>query len=353
MIYTVTAFLLFFLSVYAWDSPRKGKSFFAIAMIWLVIFEGFRWEIGTDWFSYYYFFVDGENEHMGPTYTWLNDFFKLFTSSYTFLLLFISIVTYGTLSILFRNYSASVLMSLLIYFCSFIGMMGSNRQILAMVVCVISLKFVLERRLIWFLIMIVLATSLHITAIIFLPAYFLYDRVLSKKVLIGAVLVAFLIGLSKVINRIPYAEYLAMLDSMTSDTTNLDSYVDSYGGGVSLFGSLKRILFVYLAVMVREKVKNPYYSFFLSLYVMGSIIYMIFNGSVLQIMAGRGASYYTLYETIVIPYVILNLKIPVKQRKLVWFGLFLIYFYLMWRDMNSYFILDGVDIYNPYKSILF
>lgn len=104
---------------------------------------------------------------------------------------------------------------------------------------------------------------------------------------------------------------------------------------------------------MRNNINNLHFDYFLFLYAVGTIIFILFNGSVLQIMAGRGAAYYNLFECIVIPYVILNFSLPKGVRRLVWIGFFVLYFYLMWRDMNSYYIINKVDIYNPYKNVLF
>jgi hypothetical protein len=94
-------------------------------------------------------------------------------------------------------------------------------------------------------------------------------------------------------------EYLALIDSMGSGT-NLANYVDNFDSSVSVVGSIKRLLFVFLALYVRDYVNSKEYDFFLLLYVIGCTIYLIFNGSVLQVLAGRGAAYYNIYECVVV-----------------------------------------------------
>ena len=353
MIYTFTVVSLLFMSLVLWDNKKKGDKMLLFAVLWLIFFEGFRWEIGTDWNHYYDFFLYGDNAHMGVSYTWLNEFVRKFTNNYTAITLLVALVTYTTLFFLLKKYSPSPIMSIMIVFCSMIGMLGSNRQFIAMMICIGSLYFVFNRKLWLFMAAIALAISFHITALIFIPAYFIYGKKVSSRTVMVLVILAFLFSLSKVVNKIPFVEYLAMMDNISSGSTSLESYVDSFSGNVSIVGSLKRILFIYLAVEAREKIKNPNYDYFLFLYAVGTIIYLLFNGSVLQLMAGRGAAYYNIFECIVIPYVILNFPVSQQLRRLVWVGFFVLYFYLMWRDMNSYYLLDGVDIYNPYKNVLF
>ena len=352
MIYTITALIFLIISLIIWDNQKIGNRLLVLAVIWLIIFDGFRWEIGTDWEPYYEFFLYGDNEHMGLSYSWLNVFFRQFTNNYTIITLFVAVIIYVTLFFLSQKYSPAPIMSILIFYCSMMGTLGCNRQFVAMTICIGSLYFIFRRKLLLFLLTITLAASFHITSLIFIPAYFLYGKSVSSRSIMVFVVGAFLMSLTKIVNKIPFVEYLAMIDSVTSGSTNLQSYFDSYTGNVSFIGSLKRILFIFFALQVRNKINNPNYAFFLFLYAVGTIIYLLFNGSVLQIVAGRGAAYYNVFECIVIPFVVLNCPLPKNIRKIVWIGFFLMYVYLMWRDMNSYYILDGVDIFNPYKNVL-
>ena len=353
MIYTITAFVFLILSLYTWDNKKKGNQILIYAVIWLIVFEGFRWEIGTDWNAYYDFFMYGNNAHMGKSYKLLNQIIRSFTDNFTVITLLLAFVTYTTLFLLLRKYSPNPIMSILIYYCSMIGLLGGNRQFIAMTICIGSLYFIFNRKQKLFWGTLTVAVTFHVTSLIFIPAYYLYNKKMSSNTIMILVLFAFIISLTKIINYIPFVDYLALMDSVSSGATSLQEYIDSYSGTVSIVGSLKRILFIYLALSVRNRVRAPYYDYFLYLYAVGTITYILFNGSVLQLMAGRGAAYYNVYECIVIPFVALKIPLPKSLRQMFWFFLFIIYFYLMWRDMNSYYIILREDIYNPYKSVLF
>lgn len=289
---------------------------------------------------------------MGSAYCRINEFVNSLFGSYTALLLLIAGVTYLTLFRLFKKFSPNPLMSLLIYYCSMVGLWGCNREILALMVCVIATKYIFERKLLKFTLAMLIAASLHLTALIFFPAYFLWTWHFSNRTLYLAVIVAFACGLLHLIDRLPYVDLLAMLDSIRAGETNFSSYIDSYEGGITMMGSLKRILFVWLALRAKNRICNPYYDYFCALYVVGCVVYLLFNGSVLQLMASRGALYYNIYETLIVPFFIMYLPIDRPLQKVSWGMLFTLYFYLMWRDMNSYYMISGIDIYNPYKSIL-
>lgn len=352
MIYTITAFAFLLLSLFVWNKKKEGNRLLLFAIIWLIILEGFRWNIGTDWEPYFDFFMGEDNSHMGVAYLWLNKIVRSFSSSYTSMTLLIAILTYATMYGLFRKFSPAPIMSILIYYCSMLGLLGSNRQFIAVIISVCSLYFVFHRKLFLFILSLAIAASFHFTALVFIPVYFIYGKVVPSKVIVLIILASFFISISHIVNRIPFVESVAMLDIITDGTRNFSSNIDSYVGTVSIIGSLKRLLFVFVAIMLRKKINNAYYDFFLYLYCIGTIIYLLFNGSVIQLMAGRGALYYSLYETLVIPYIVLNINLLRVQQKAVWISLFALYLFLMWRDINSYYLLDGVDIFNPYRSIL-
>ena len=94
MIYTITAFVFLILSLYTWDNKKKGNQILIYAVIWLIVFEGFRWEIGTDWNAYYDFFMYGNNAHMGKSYKLLNQIIRSFTDNFTVITLLLAFVTY-------------------------------------------------------------------------------------------------------------------------------------------------------------------------------------------------------------------------------------------------------------------
>lgn len=368
MIYTITAFLLLISSLTVWrynlldissdvKLHKSSNSYFYwvlyFCVIWLVFLEGLRWEIGTDWSYYYDFFLYQDNEHMGLGYKVFVNLVRLFTSNYSLFLILFAIITYATIANTALKFSVNPLASICIYYCSMLGLLGCNRQLLACFICINSLYFIQKRKLLIFMLIVLLASLVHITAIIFLPAYFIFWNDSSKKTMLSVPLICLLIGISHFVEQIPYIEYLTVLDYLSSNQSSFTSYVGAYTQDISLMGTLKRLFFVYFAIFSLKHVKSPYYKNILMLYIIGVSIYLCFNGSKIQLIAGRGATYYDIYEFIIIPTTIYYLPISNLLKKLIWVIFFFVYFYLMWRNINSYYLLDGIDIYNPYKCILF
>lgn len=370
MIYTFTAIFLFIASLYAWryqaipsyNSENAFSSYlqdkkiiFLVCLFCLVLtlHDGLRWEIGTDWDSYLDAFIYGDDEHIDNGYKIFMSLFKGISDDYTFFLLSFAAIEYFIIGHFLLKDSCNPLMSLTIFYCSLLGMLGCNRQILATVICIFSLYFIHKRNLFCFLFLIGIAFTIHKTAITFIPAYFIYNVQYKNITIIITAIIAFIIGLTHIINHLPLLEYLTIFDSMTK-VTSFSIYVDDAFASTSIIGSLKRILFIFLGLYTRQFINSKVFDYYFLLYIIGCCIFLIFNGSIVQLFAGRGALYYNIFECVVMPTIIMNIQLKGINNKIIWATLFCVYFYLMWRDINSYYVLlDGIDIFNPYKCVLF
>lgn len=358
MIYSLTAISLFLLSIYLCraDSNEKTRLALLATILWLILHDGLRWEIGTDWDPYYDFFMGEENSHFEPGYVLFNVIVGFIWKNYTFFLLCFAGVTYFVLYGFLKQYAVQPMMGLCLYYCEMIGAMGCNRSIMAMFCCVLSLQFIINRNLKAFILMMIAAMCFHLAAITFFPAYFLFQKQYRNQWIIIALLLALVINRAGLINKIPLLEYAAMVDAAmdaASSSSDFASYIADEVFSASLIGSFKRFIFVFLALQVRKVINDERYDFFVLLYSVGAFIFILFNGSILQLMAGRGSSFYNIYAIIVIPYIVLNLPYGRHLKLALWSLIFLLDFFVMWRDMNGYIDSVGYDIYNPYKCVLF
>lgn len=362
-IYSFIAIALFFLSISTISQDqlrKKTKRTFVFMLIVMALIEGLRWEIGTDWENYYSAFMQlSEDVHMDFGYILLNRIVYYIYPNYSLFVFLFAITTYFVIGKTIIKYSPVPFVSLCLYYCMMTGYLGCNRQILAMLICLLSIKYVLQRDLYIFLLFIMMAMSCHITAIMFVPVYFIPNVKFRTKTIIIIVLSCFFVGVTKLVNRLPFVEYLAIIDS-ASGSSSFSSYLDQDFTGVSILGSLKRVFFTCLFLTLlkssRMKLANvemSTFKFFLYAYIYGNCIYLVFNGSSLQLLAGRGTMYFNIFEIILVPYLLKynNFFTSVKDRKLVWLAFFILAFYFLQRDMNYYYLMDGIDIFRPYRSI--
>ena len=89
------------------------------------------------------------------------------------------------------------------------------------------------------------------------------------------------------------------------------------------------------------------------MYIVSVIMYILFQNSTLNIFAGRGALYYSISVIILIPYILKYLFQNVIFDIVYWSIFFLLYLWIMEKDINGYAINLGIDIFRPYYNVLF
>ena len=334
---------------------KKGKStkvLMIISSLWLILIEGLRWNIGTDWDNYYNFFVyDYDEGHMELGYALLIQGIKNISKSFSCYLVLQACLTVYAFTSFIRNFSPIPLMSLCIFFCTTVGLWGMNRQFIALDISLLSISFILRREKTKFLICILLAFFFHKSAILFLPAYYMYDFKFSKKYMLIILAVVFIIGLSGVLKKISLLNFIAFY---TADSGTMTKMLTDDANSYSYLGTIKRIVYLFLFYkLYAQKVTDKNVLFFFNFYLLGVIMFLLFNGSNFQIFVSRGALYYNLSEIILIP---MFFKYYIKSKQTIaigWLALFILLISLMNRDLSSYIPLAGYDVFRPYKSILF
>lgn len=356
-IYNITAVVLFLFSLLTFSLGAKTKkvhAYLICSILWIILYEGLRWEIGTDWGNYYSYFVYGEeSSHIEIGYQALMWLVHLFTDNYTIFILLITSFFYLTLASFLKKFAISPLMSLTIYYCLMVGLMGCNRQLIALFICLISLKYCFEKKLSKFLCCILIAFSFHTTSVIFTVAYFIINRKIDTRYYVYAIVLSLFIGLSGIINKLPYINLLVFLDASSAE--KLSAYANNDINGYSFLGTIKRFAILLPCLLRQDKIRYDKFESFLHLYIVGCVVYFVFNGSLLQIMAGRGALYFNVFEILLIPAFIKATFKGKRQQLCAWFFYFIFIIYIMNRDMNAYLTLagEGYDIFRPYKSVIF
>lgn len=350
-------------STYSW-SFNNWLQIFTIVVI-LLVFIGFRGFIYTDWISYYPFF------NTAPT---------LFDGWQTIVVFFHSPWENGFLlyTILLRTVSAnyflfqlvSFVINLLVLFCFFkrvipkyiafgflfyilfsglvieINLLRNSKSIMLFL---ISLKYLEEKKFIKYTIINILGSLFHITALLYIPLFFLLHKKYPKSVImlffaIGNILFIFQIEWFKLVllqisTFIPGRLGILM-------NTYLDSYTFTSAYGISI-GSLERffsfILFFSLSGKLCKINKNNL--IYINAYYLYAFIFLYF--SEMRIIPERIGillifSYWILYPQI---YSFLE-----KKSKYIFLMLLLIYGILKMGVGHKAIITRYDNILLPHKS---
>lgn len=172
-------------------NERKKHMLFVFSIILLIGFLGLRGFIGWDWWAYYPSYnnlPNGFNYEIGYE-IWSNIFYKIGLSYHHFT--FINTVAdILILAYVLKKYSKYPIFSMFL----FLAVQGLSfevdllRNAKAVLLFIISIQFIKERKIIPFLILNILGMTFHMSSIIYLPMYFILNRNYSRKIILPLII---------------------------------------------------------------------------------------------------------------------------------------------------------------------
>lgn len=359
-IYIGTLLLIFsfaFLELRLKLSQVELKTISTVLYIIIVLQIGLRWETGTDWNSYYNQFKDVNdvstvfsNVLVGFEigYGFLTFYIHKLFVHYSFFLLLHALFFYGVIFRTAKLFSPYTFVSLLFFYATSLGVVGSNRQLLALAICLLALPFVEKRKPLPFFLLILIGSLFHTTAILFSVYYFL-NRNFKWQTVVGTLIIAAVIGKT----TLPLKIFL--LGGFISDTASLkvDAYSETakdamQSASLSIFGLVKRLLFLILFTYNFKYLtkKLSYYKIIYNGYAFGLLLYFLFS-STLLIIVNRGSLYFNIMESFLIASQLLVLKLG-KYKGAMLIVIFIIAVLLMIQSISPY-----SDLFDPYKGIFY
>ena len=208
--YIINIFLLIVLAILLnkGNMQNRNKLFVIFATSNWTILSGLRHiSIGADTLAYYNSYnrtkwtnwddlfenfreiiFHGSSEGKDPGYYIFVKFSQLLTNNYQVFLVIIALIFTVPLGLwIFRN-SRNAFISFLIYstlFYSFFSITGSRQTIATSIVVLIGYKYIKEKRLLPFILLTLLGFTIHKSALVFFPFYFLANKKITKKYLLS------------------------------------------------------------------------------------------------------------------------------------------------------------------------
>ncbi|MDI9487830.1 EpsG family protein [Herbinix luporum] len=207
-IYLLNILLLIIYSmIFLQDTPRKNhKIFCLLASLNWIILSGLRdLSIGPDTLKYGYYFEKAKNiswatlwservnifihETLGkdPGYIVFQKIIQLFAANYRAYLIAIALIFTVPLGIWIYKNSANPLMSFIIYSClfySFFSITGTRQTVATAMVVFIGYKFIKKGVFLPFLLLVLIAMTIHFSAICYLPFYFIANKEITNRYLL-------------------------------------------------------------------------------------------------------------------------------------------------------------------------
>ena len=360
-IYILTLVLIFLFGLFEIqnkinDFSKRLMGFILYSLVVLSI--GLRWETGTDWNNYLNNFentIDFENVLINIIsgyeigYGSLVFIFKKISDNYSLFLFFHALFFYWGIFRMGHKYSPFFFITFLIYYSTNLGMVGSNRQLLSIAICLWGLDFVFKKKFVAFSSVIFFASLFHTTAILF-SVYYFFDRNINKKVLFLLLLVAVVIGKTAIPSFL-FNNFGGLLGELASTKAMIYSEAAEDNlkeSNLSIFGLIKRLLllsvFTYNYNFLSKELN--YYKLLYNGYYFGIFIYFLFANSFI-ILVSRGSLYFNIMECCLIScqFAIFS---KISNRSVIFTILLFLSLGLLFQSISTF-----PDLFNPYKGLFY
>ena len=262
--------LIFFIPVFSYLSFNPGRnqhsSFLFLFLLGLSLFVGF-----SDMFGGYDRYIYGEifdniadvttikgdysdsllynfySSEIG--YTLLNVIISFFTENRYIFILIVTLIIYTLLFVSIKKYTvnyplATILFLGLWFFFTFTYL----RQVLGATIVWLGIQYVIERKFWKFLMVFLIAFSMHNSAIIFFPLYFVPRRKFSPRLIVGIMLSLLILGLSPLPNS---------LFQVYESSSIVERHADyNASGGLRIPYILEAFFFLYLILKNYSDIPN-------------------------------------------------------------------------------------------------
>lgn len=368
MIYYLLFFLLALCVVLSATASKKQTFFLTfISFVLVVLFQGLRWERGTDWDPYYYMFYFPADPKWYYEYGWyqFNHLVYELTGSFTVRLV-VESAAILLLYLRFAKYIGLHNTSAIVLSC-FASSIFPVRFALASGIVLNSYQYLIDKNIWKYVLLILLASTIHMACLLVLPIYFFPRRSFELRTLLGLYFSSIIFSYAS--NTV--LSYLILFNSILGAGMDSDLQ-DKVGGyleeGISDY-SVRSVLSIFLSYInaaffiwlfwfflnkmkrnekiistIKGKQMINKYTVLLNLYVFGLCLNRIVQFSVpylsrIGILISAGFTWMLLMGIE---------KLYPKQKCLLYF-VWVLYIFIIY-----YSILNGQyhKLFVPYKSII-
>lgn len=345
MAYLVTLLGMAWLSFI--ERGHKSKFFFAVTLcLYASFIIGFRdIDVGTDTNNYHAIFsmVNNGDDWRGEIlYIYLNQLVGLFTDNAVYVTFIVALITITNISWFIYKYSPSLAFSWLTFlgYFSFFGLTNIIRQNLAVSIVLLSIPFIFNRKLIPFLLVILVASLFHFSAIFAIPMYFMYKRRVPTFLILlcwlFSIAVAFTpsvaISVFKSLDFLLPGQYTHYI---TSDWLLNSGRAHNSGLGFIFYQLVGLLVFLGLFLQERRVDKLEDDGFQYNFFLLITVIYIILNNT-FGLINGLERIYHNYYMVAVVGLpVAISVTFDPLGRRIIMFLLGLLFSYLFLSAIND------------------
>lgn len=186
--------------------PNKIKNIAYVVLVFMYLFglSCFRYGIGNDYFSYINIFLrsiaydwsECLDDQIEPGFMLLFKVISLITTNYKIMHGIMAFLCLAPIAYIIAKYSKNVWLSCHLYVCLtfYYSSMNFIRQTLAATIIFLAYRLFIERKTIPFIIVIIIASTMHSSALLMIPIYLMiaYIKPSTKVLFVGMILLVLL-----------------------------------------------------------------------------------------------------------------------------------------------------------------
>lgn len=328
-----------------YEYGEQGINTAVVVAFFIIIFmQAFRAPtVGTDVSGYLDFFHRVQNvsnvanlgyNRYGFGFAWVTKIISLITTSDRGYLIITSLIIQIPIAIIIKKYSKNQLMSICLYICLgfYMATFCTLRQSMAYSLCFLSYYGIRERKLLAFALPVICASMLHISAVVFIPAYWIYG-IKSKR----ATLILYLITL-----MIAFANRVNLVSAFLNRFNDYFSYYSIKETGSYTWMLFCIAIFIFASILQRRPSDKDSFNIDSFSVIDGGLLSIFGIGTILSVCATVAANarritdYYILFMVLLIPEMYESIQGEGNKRIFRW-GIILlcIVFYVVTLAGNS------------------
>ena len=267
-----------------------------------------------------------------PGFLVLTVLLKKFTSDYNVWLTIIAVISGICVMIPLYKYSSNFGVSAFLFMasCQFSWMFNGMRQFLVASIIFACTGLVLRRKFIPYAIIVCLLSTIHTSALILIPMYFIVTGEPWNKrtmLFVGAIVLAVLFT----------SKFTGMLEDVVENTdyaTSMEEFKET-DDGTSIMRIAVESVPVIIAFVYRNRIKDkltPIIKLSINMSLVASGLYVISKIARSGIMLGRLPIYFSMYNLILSPWLIKNI-FNKEEKRLVYYIMVVLYIAFFYYQM--------------------
>jgi hypothetical protein len=296
-------------------TQKARLALLVLSYLLLVLFAGLRWETGNDWPGYFEYYkhltslhdvMHNNSDSFDIGYKIVSLFTKDIGLPYAGFNLLYAMAYLGLIFLSFKheNFNISGWLVLQLFAPFILGLMGTARQMMAVAICMFSVRYLLSKDWRKFLICVAIAATFHISALIFLVAWPLALMRLSIwRVYI--ILVALVIasaanfGATVIEYGVTYVQMLHNTDLdqklLSEEEATPGEFHYAAGADISIWRNVSRIGVLVLCILAFPLFRDESDRLYIKLYLASFLLVFLLSGPVF-VLAERASIYFSIFQ---------------------------------------------------------